>query len=219
MTRLAHGETLKIQRRGRRSLYALTVIGALALTSALIIPPVVLMNGGISETSVDRLSNIGQAYGVISAVLSAVALAALAASILYQARQYRVDQIIAWQNSQESLLRLAIEDPATFAPCIQDIDQFKDLEQVKRYYFATLWLSFSRTSAELGLFTDADLRDEIFRNMFRSPVATELWRIRRERILQTFGRLDGFWRVAEEEYQKSMSTRPASPEAGSAPEA
>jgi len=192
----------------RRQVLVYTVIAVVALNTvvALSLPSIVLMNSDVSDASIARLSDIGQAYGVASAILSAIALVVLAASIFYQARQNRYDRIVAWRDSQESLLRLVIEDPATFGPCVQDTELFTDPGQMRRYYFTTLWLSFSRASTDLGFFNQADLREEILKNMFRSPVARELWQIRRQRIIETYGSITGFLGIVDEEYGRSIAS-------------
>jgi hypothetical protein len=182
--------------------------GSILLIAALILPLFALMNQDVSDAEIVRLSNIGQAYGVASAVLSAAALLALAGSIAYQAKQRRDDRIVTWRSAQESLLRLAIDDPETYAPCIMNVEDFEDMEQIKRHLFTTLWLGYGRAGIYLGYITETDLRTELLKDTFSSPVGRELWRLRKERIVQA-GR-DGPWfeRVVEEEYARAVAVMP-----------
>jgi hypothetical protein len=165
------------------------------------------MNGNTSDGSIARLGNIGQAYGVLSAVLSAAALLALAGSIAYQVKERRDDRIITWRTAHESLLRLTIEEPEIFGPCIMNVADFKDLEEVRRYLFTTLWLGYGRAGISVGYMTEASLRDEILGKMFESPVGRELWSLRRER-LEHVG-IYGAWyeKVVEEEYRKAVMNK------------
>lgn len=163
------------------------------------------MNGGISDAEIVRWSNVGQAYGVVSAILSCAALIGLSGSIVYQAQQRRDDRIIAWRSAHESLVRLVLDDPATFAPCIQNIDDFQSLQEVKRYMFTTLWLGYGRAGLHLGYATEADLRSEMLSSMFESPIGRELWQIRRRRILDRMHSETWFETVVEEVYQSAMA--------------
>src|SRR4051794_23078917 len=58
-----------------------------------------------------RLSDVGQAYGGVSAVLSALAFCAIAASLLLQFQQTRSASIAAARERHFELVRLAIDDP------------------------------------------------------------------------------------------------------------
>jgi hypothetical protein len=66
-----------------------------------------------SRTGLDwnRLSDIGQAFGGVSAVLSALAFCAIAASLLLQWRQLRMTTVIAARERHFDLVRLAVDDP------------------------------------------------------------------------------------------------------------
>jgi hypothetical protein len=59
----------------------------------------------------DKLATIGQAYGGISAILSALALCAIAVSLVLQWRQARADQIVAARERHFDLVMLSLQNP------------------------------------------------------------------------------------------------------------
>jgi hypothetical protein len=58
------------------------------------------------------LSNIGQTYGAISALLTAVGIPGIAISILLQLRESRRSRADVWRTHHSELLRMALEDPS-----------------------------------------------------------------------------------------------------------
>ncbi|MGW0858474.1 DUF6082 family protein [Streptomyces sp. NPDC002690] len=90
------------------SAYGLLGLGLLAL---IVSTPFVL--AAVAPLSADRgkLSDIGQTYGAMSVVLSAIALAGVALSLLYQVRQARTSNEQAIRDSHLQLATLALSDP------------------------------------------------------------------------------------------------------------
>jgi hypothetical protein len=62
------------------------------------------------------LSDIGQAYGALSAVLSAFALCGIAASLVMQRQQYRLSEAQTFRERHYDLIKLTFEDPE-LKPC------------------------------------------------------------------------------------------------------
>src|SRR5690349_1601214 len=60
------------------------------------------------------LGNIGQAYGGISALISALALAGVAGTPLIQARQHSLDRITLVRGRQAQLYAIVREDPELY---------------------------------------------------------------------------------------------------------
>ncbi|MEV6487650.1 DUF6082 family protein [Actinoplanes sp. NPDC051633] len=58
------------------------------------------------------LSNVGQAYGAISAVLSGIALCGITASLLMQRQQYRLSEHQSVRQRHHDLIKMTFEDPS-----------------------------------------------------------------------------------------------------------
>jgi hypothetical protein len=172
-----------------------------------------LITGSISDVSLIRLGNIGQLYGAASAALSALAVLAVAFSLAYQARQDQHNRLTSWRSSQENLLRLAIDQPKTFAPCLMDVDSFDSLEDLRRFLYITQWLAFMRIGLDLGQITEREFRQEFCRGMFASPVGPKLWLLRRDALLNQYGYLDEFLQAVDDEYRNSLKKTVPTPPA------
>jgi hypothetical protein len=60
------------------------------------------------------LGNVGQAYGGISALISAIALVGIAGSLLLQSRQHSLDRIFYHRSRQAELYAVVREDPELY---------------------------------------------------------------------------------------------------------
>jgi hypothetical protein len=191
--------------RGPARFWKWTAITAVSLL-LLVAPLPILLSPRMTDDVLVRLSNIGQAYGALAALFSALALGAVSFSVYYQYRQHQQVSITAWRSMQESLLRMVIDEPETFGPCVLDPGQFDDAEEMRRYLFTTLWLNYTRTGLHLDLISAEAFRDEICRNLLSSEVARKLWLRRRDLTLTEHGFLDPFYEVLDTEYHRV--TRP-----------
>jgi uncharacterized membrane protein len=100
----------------RRSLLTVFItIILLAIVGLVILSPLAL--AGIAHFRSDwiQLSNIGQTYGAISAILSALALGGILASLLYQARDSRIAHEQMIRTFQFELIKLELDDPSLAA--------------------------------------------------------------------------------------------------------
>ena len=110
----------------RRLLLIITLtVGLIAVTGLVIFSPFALATLVHLKVNWLELSNIGQTYGAVSALLSSLALAGVIASLLYQSRSNKnaVEQRV--RTLQFDLLRMAMTDPtlmtASGAPWDLDI--------------------------------------------------------------------------------------------------
>ena len=197
---------------GRKSTY-LTAAIALFLV-VLGSPSLILLTGGYSDSELVRLSNIGQAYGSISAVLSALALIAIGASIAYQVRQERAQRIDALNRVFSGHLELLMQDIEAYGPCVIDPAEFDSPKQMRQYFFTSMWLNNLRTMYELGAYTEAHLRNEPIKDMTRSPLAREFWNKRRSYILAQEGKLSTFHKIVDEEFRAAESVEISGTESG-----
>jgi hypothetical protein len=115
-----------------------------------------------------RLSDIGQAYGSISAVLSAAALCVV---VLMQRRQLRHERVTMVRDMHLKVVGIALDEPG-YCQCwgarVSEEDE-------RLFYYTNMILMLWWYSFEIG-----DLRDEQVRNyarsMFDSEVPRDYWR-------------------------------------------
>lgn len=117
-----------------------------------------------------ELSNVGQAYGGIAAVLSGLAVVGVTVSLLFQWRQTRIQQGVALRERHFELLKLAVENP-TYAWALSG-GQTNDP--------VPLWACFNLVLSHLWLVWDlgeadaTSLRIEAV-DFFRNSAAREWW--------------------------------------------
>jgi hypothetical protein len=187
---------------GTRAIYLAIAITLLLMILAL--PALFLLTGRFSDSLVARLGNIGQAYGAISALLSALALIAVGASIAYQARQDRGQRIDSLNRAFSSNLEFLLQDVETYGPCIIDPAEFESPQRMRQYFFTSMWLQNLRTMYDLGLWTEAGLRSEPIQDMTRSPLAREFWEKRRGYLKLQSGEFTDFNKIVDDEFRKAQ---------------
>src|SRR2546430_9173902 len=140
--------------RPARLLPAAAVVIALA---AVALSPFLL--GALDRFGVDwtRLSEIGQTYGAVSAVLSALALGAVAISVAIQARQARADQIQAVRGFHLDLVRLQLDDLPTYLPCWGPLD-LPGPQAQRRHIYTGLLFSYGSMGYGVGEISEPWLR-------------------------------------------------------------
>ncbi|HKT03479.1 MAG TPA: DUF6082 family protein [Rugosimonospora sp.] len=182
------------------------IIVCLAIVAAMAAPAVLIAGSHPSDAALNRLSNIGQAYGILSSVLSAVALVGIALSVTHEAHQMRLYRLELRRSAQYDLLRMMIDEPTKYGPCASSLPVDRSDEYLQRYFFTTLWLNFARTGYESGEISESELRSEILADMFSSEVACQLWRDRSE-LLKRMNLGEGwssFLPIVREEYEKAV---------------
>lgn len=103
-----------ISRYRRRNFAAKATIAAAISTglAIIILSPLALKAvATIFNLNWIQLSNIGQAYGAISALIAGIALAGVAASVFLQAHETRHNRWAADRGRHFELMRMAVEDP------------------------------------------------------------------------------------------------------------
>lgn len=200
--------------RSRRALLAFSLIsGAISLLGLIVLSPVII--GRIFGNSGDwsRLSNIGQAYGSISAILSALALLGVAYATVVQARQSNMTRIQLFREVHTGLLRMAMEDPAVYGPALGNFD-LSDETSVKQRLYDVLLLNYFWAMFETGHTSEQGLRVDLLQPVFAGETARNFWSTVRH--VWHFNLCDTrrgreFLRIVDEEYSKAAA-RPALPE-------
>ncbi|MFF5173371.1 DUF6082 family protein [Micromonospora sp. NPDC000089] len=139
-----------------------------------ILSPVALraVSGGDAEDW-GRLSEIGQTYGAASAVLSALAVGGVAASLLLQARQVRADRIQAIRGFHADLIKMQLDDLAVYLPCWGPLELPDDTAK-RQHIYTNLLLQYAWMGYEIGTIPEPLLRD-MLGGMFRGDVARRFW--------------------------------------------
>src|SRR6266540_765320 len=163
----------------------------------------------------DRLSNVGQAFGTISAALSAVALVGVAVAIYIQVQQTTISREYAVRSMRVDLVRFAIEHPEHLAAWgFAGLDR----EHARGSAYHSMVFGYLKMSFMLvKTFTELELRHTC-EHIFKSPAALRWWAESRAIYLQSEPRFRGrgFVQIVDEVYgtQRVAAMEPAEGLAG-----
>ncbi|MBB4741343.1 hypothetical protein BJY16_004802 [Actinoplanes octamycinicus] len=192
----------------------LGVLAAVVLTCAAASPLILAAAGHWWETDWVQLANIGQAYGAASALFSALAFIGIAAGLLYQARQLRLQRIQVTREKHERLMALASEDPETYGVMFGPIVAAMTPLDMRRRFFCLMLLNYLRMSYENGTYSEDSLRLEALPKHFANAAARQHWAASRRHWLhddtsRTYRR---FARIVDEEFHTAVAMGPPSAE-------
>jgi hypothetical protein len=196
-----------LRRITRRTAYLL--LGAVGLGLVLLSP--VFLEQLVELTAADwsRLSEVGQTYGAVSALLAAVAVGGVAASLLLQARQTRIAELQAHRQLHLELMRMELDDLPLYLPCWGPLD-IPTLRGKQQHIYSNLIMSFQLMSYDLHSASDSDVRSALF-NMFQGEVGRRYWHSVRpnwRRWAELEPRSRRFFRVIDEEYDRAVAAGP-----------
>ncbi|MER5383379.1 DUF6082 family protein [Streptomyces sp. NPDC002688] len=159
----------------RRAGRVLGLVGAaaVALTVVLLSPFVLEALSGSKGVDWNRLSQIGAAYGFTSAIVSALALAGVAVSLVVQNRQAKAEQVQGIRSYYLELVRLELDDMPLFQPVWGDTDIVDPHEQ-KRHVYADLMMNYAWMGFEIGTVREGLLRD-MLAGMFTGEAGRHYW--------------------------------------------
>lgn len=190
-----------------------TITATAAFFLLVILSPLALREfGNSTRTNWSQLSSIGQTYGAISALLTAMALIGVVASLLFQARDVRLSKEQAIRAFQHELIRMELDDPlymnALGAPWDMPIPPEQD--RIREFLYIHMWVSFWQTFYVMGMMPEDQLRRACERELFYGEPGRRYWEYSREtRPLYTKDRRVGeFHRILEEEYRRAVASRP-----------
>ncbi|WP_256340494.1 DUF6082 family protein [Streptomyces sp. 2231.1] len=158
-----------------------------------------------------RLSDVSQTYGALSVLFSAAALAGVAASLWYQARQTQIAQEAARRDAHRELIILALGDPSLLA-CWEPPHASMTAIRRKQVLFTNLIVTNWESDFRLGNLSEAALRD-MLDGHFQGEIAREHWvtggngwRVSAELSADPMRRQ--FVRVADERYAQALASGP-----------
>jgi hypothetical protein len=150
-------------------------VATAATVLAVVVLSPFLLSGltGVGSVPWTRLSEIGQTYGAISAVLSALALGGVAVSLFIQARQARASEIQAVRGYHLELVRLQLDDLPTYLPCWGPLDLPGATAQ-RRHIYTNLMFAYGSMGYGVGEISEPLLRN-MLAGMFRGEFARRYW--------------------------------------------
>ncbi|HWE87850.1 MAG TPA: DUF6082 family protein [Pseudonocardiaceae bacterium] len=180
-----------------------------------VVSPWALRAIGGSNLDWNRLSSIGQTYGAVSAIIAAVALLGVVASLVVQRREAKAARINAQRNHHVDLMRMAMEDPL-YMDCLgQYLTENFDTKRQRAYVNLLVAQWFSQY--EIGEFNDKRLRVAAT-NVLTSLPGRGYWEAARQYWRENYSgrRARRFHRVLEEAYQEAVKKPPSRPPVGPA---
>jgi hypothetical protein len=147
-----------------------------------------------------QLSNIGQAYGAISAVLSGLALLAVAISIRLQSREHLANRRQVHRDIHMRLTEMAMGDPSIMQCWSPDDLSF---ERNRQLQYVNLMISFWYMQWEMRDISDKTLSAIASAQLFQSEMGRQYWRMYRNRWRsESLGsRLNRFCKVMDDALQ------------------
>ncbi|MFJ6784961.1 DUF6082 family protein [Streptomyces yangpuensis] len=185
----------------------------LGLLGLIGVTPFVLAAVAPASADWGKLGDISQAYGAVSVVLSAIALAGVALSLLYQVRLARTSSEQAIRESHLQLAALALSDPVllqAWSPPVAPVT----LKRHQQHLVTSLALGELLQRFRIGHLSVAKLAVKLDGH-FRGEIAREQWE--REgagwrRTMEAGDRRDrAFVRLVGERYEVAVAAGPADP--------
>ncbi len=149
----------------------------------------------------ERLSFIGQTYGAASALLAALALIGIAATLIFQAHDTRIAREEARRIAIADLLKMAMDDPAldeAWGPVPADADR----RARRQLMYINMIISEWQMSFETKALPEKRLR-AVSREMFSGRPGRAFWEEARQVRMGTAGSKRGrrFHEILDEEYR------------------
>ncbi|WP_155057860.1 DUF6082 family protein [Streptomyces blattellae] len=147
---------------------SLTVLALVLSTALVLLSPLALRAFGPddpgSERDWQRVGNIAQAYGAVSALIAGLALAGVGASLVLQARESKANREQGMRTAHTELMRMAMADPDLMT-CWGRLDGDATVTARRQHLYLNLVMSHWEMMFELGTLSEEHLRqgaDSVF---------------------------------------------------------
>jgi hypothetical protein len=169
------------------------------------------------KINTQKVSELGQSYGAISALLSAVALCVLAGSTVVQASQTRINQLHSARSFQLELLRMALDNPDYRETLGVDLSKL-GTQQWRHHAYLNLWMMYLQMNFLTGATDEQGARRFLSAEFFNGPLGLEFWKRARAAFEgeSSTRQQRRFFRVVDEEYNKGVSRSSVRPNAETA---
>ena len=128
----------------RQAVAAFVIVATVLILGLVTISPFALVGLAHYRHDWSKLSNIGQTYGAVSALLSSLALTGVASSLLYQARDSQTAREQTTRVIHNELIKMEMADPslmtAVGAPWGLSIPP--DSLRIRQFLYIQMWISF-----------------------------------------------------------------------------
>ena len=163
-----------MRRRGRRVVNAVAgSFGVIAILALVTLSPLLLRETSIfPNLNWGELSNVGQTYGAVSALLSTLALVGVVVSVFLQRRETRFSRIEASRTRHHELMMLGMEHPSYFK--IFGAPQDVSVDVWHSFVYINMHLQFWQMLWEFSDMSETELRFHA-QGMFNSSLGREYW--------------------------------------------
>jgi hypothetical protein len=163
-----------------------------------------------NEINWNRLSRIGATYGAVSAIIAAVALLGVAASLVIQSREAKATRNNAQRAYHADLLRMATDDPR-YMECWGPY-MTENFDTECQYVYVNLIITQWHYEYEIGEMTDVLLRATAA-SVFASSPGRQYWQVSGSFWRDNYSarRARRFFRVLNEAYHESLKNPPSNP--------
>jgi hypothetical protein len=191
-------------------LIAVTV--ALIVAGTIISPTILLLIERVAGVDWKHLADIGQTYGVASAIYSALAVAAVAVGLLYQARAYRLARVQSIRTSHREILGRVMDNPRLYASALGLTTLRPTNDLLQQHLMTTSWVGYLYSAYDVGVVREKDLRSETLPFLFSGESGRNWWETARHWWLSaTDHKNREFGRILDEAYRDAVAAGPAVP--------
>jgi hypothetical protein len=203
----------------RAALVSSVIIAVVAVLALVVVSPLALRQlGSLGKENWTQLSDIGQTYGVASALLTGLALIGVVGSMVFQVRAIRVSREQSSREHHTHLVEMALADPA-YQQCWGGAPaKYGTPDGYRQQVYLNLIVSNWQKDYNLGGFRDHALR-LASAHLFCGEAGRKFWATSRDiRLKVSESRRDRrFWRIMEQEYQKAIAAGPPTVPADASP--
>lgn len=160
-------------RSARRVVLAGTLAGLLGVALFALLPYLLSwLNAWIAPEQLTRMSDVGQAYGGPSALLSGIAMIGVTAALVFQVRQFKTGQAIEIRKMQIELMRMLVDDPSLrpVSPNYPGVG----LQERRRAIYSNLMLKYLELGYEIGYVSRESVEIQLA-EQFRIDEIGEFW--------------------------------------------
>lgn len=153
-----------------------TILSIIVIVVFVILSPLLLIPlSTIYGTSWAGVSDIGQAYGAISAIISTFALVGVSISLILQNREHRLNSMWSHRTYQLELAKLAMENPQDLLPVWfgRDINE-QAAGEYRTRAFITLVFKFAEMGYLSKEFPEENIQQE-FGSHFNYELVRDWW--------------------------------------------
>lgn len=166
--------------------------------------------GNATEVDWSRLSNIGQTYGAVSAIIAAIALVGVATSLMIQSREAKAARKNALRGLHTELMRMAMDEPR-YMECLGPyVTESFDTEA--QFTYVNLLVSHLHSVYEIGEMPDIRLHANAA-SLFAGAPGRQYWEEAGSFWRDNYSgrRARRFHQVLEETYQEAIKKPPSRP--------